>query len=186
MSTEHEYWVSCSLWSHGRFVHAHLSYYSQWRSSKSGSSIMIVSHLQNTLDIGNKTLSLLVLHREIKTATLLNASIHFRTFTSIGQSTAEYLFPEIKYHIRNMKRETGRICLLEKLSACVQLTAWGNMVRGIEKLGFYNKEARRHMRLQDIKTRVCQKDSLRRRWGGWSRWVKADLPVARWLATTAV
>ena len=84
--------------------------------------------------------------------------------TSIGQSTAENLFPEIKSHIRNVKRETGRICLLEKLPTCVYLAyCLRNMVRGIEKLGFYNKEARRHLGLQDIKMRVCQKGSWGRR-----------------------
>jgi len=81
---------------------------------------------------------------------------------SIGQSTTEDLFPEIKSHIGNVNRETGRICLLEKLSTCVHLThCLRNVVRGIEKLGFYNEETGRHLRLKDKKLRACQKVS----WG---------------------
>jgi hypothetical protein len=83
--------------------------------------------------------------------------------TSIGQSTTEDLFPEIKYQIGNVNRETGRICLLEMPSACVHLTyCMRNVVRGIEKLGFYNKEARQPFGLQVMKLRACQKVS----WGG--------------------
>jgi hypothetical protein len=79
---------------------------------------------------------------------------------SIGQSTTEDLFPEIKKQTGVLNLKAGRICLPEKLSARVHLTyCLRNMGRGIGKLGFYNEEARFHLRLEDMKVRGRQKIS---------------------------
>lgn len=55
--------------------------------------------------------------------------------------------------------EVDRICALEKFSARVHLRdSLGNVVRGIEELGFNNKKGIRPKDFKDVKLRGCQKN----------------------------
>ena len=78
---------------------------------------------------------------------------------SIGQSTTDDLFPEMKLKWR-LENVNLNACLLEKLSARVHPTyRLRNVVRGIEKFGFYNEEGRWHLRFEHMNFRIFQKAS---------------------------